>query len=737
MVDIDNTKKYGKNVEKIYSNNEEHITVEKAISYCEKICLVPTFIYYTFSHTEQQHKMRLVYVLEQPVTDIEKAKGIYEFLKKALKPLNIDVAPTQLETLFFGGQNIAYISNKFYKCIVKEIETKEFNYEVDYGEYQNFVGKLNEDMYSIEDGCLSRVDDDREEKLANFVPIIEEQVNFDNGKDIEIYYNVYAYLLDRGKVLPTIQVSKEDLENMKFILNDKWGIHAILTAGFGHKDILREAMQILNRDTMKNVNVLAHTGFREIDGKLNYLYHGGIIGETDNLTVDLSRDKLQQYSFTDKEFNIKEALQTSYSILDVAEKEITIPLLAVTYLAPLTSTFAEEGILADFVLWLEGKTGSRKSSLAAVLLSHFGKFNRDNFPCNFKDTANSLEKKSFILKDTLNVIDDYNPEIMGRNKLAVAEKLFGMYGDRCGRDRMCQDGKSLRSPYVARGTCIVTGETFPEVAESRIARAFIVDIKKNSIDLKKLAFLQDNTDKLAYCMKKYIEWIIKNIDNIRIVAKKVMRELQEKITDDRLHGRSVEAINTMYIGFSMFLSFLQDNEIITEEKKKEMLDTCYRVLKENICRNLVNMEDNNPATMFVTAIEQLQVTQRICIEDYNASFGSYTNNLVGYVDMRKGLYYFMPDIIYKEVVKFYSEQKIAFPFSKSSLWKILEDEGYLYRTKGNDRRTVRRINPITHKDMVFVAIYEDKLNCLVPKTAPTTSSAINKLKENGILQEEL
>ena len=52
---------------------------------------------------------------------------------------------------------------------------------------------------------------------------------------------------------------------------------------------------------------------------------GGVIGDVKDIEVDLSEDKLQQYCFTDKEFDIKEALYTSYSILELASEKITIP----------------------------------------------------------------------------------------------------------------------------------------------------------------------------------------------------------------------------------------------------------------------------------------------------------------------------------------------------------------------------------------------------------------------------
>lgn len=90
---------------------------------------------------------------------------------------------------------------------------------------------------------------------------------------------------------------------------------------------------------------------------------GGFIGDVADIEVDLSADKLQQYCFTDKEFNIEEALTTSYSILELASEKITIPLLATTYLAPLTSILKEENIDPDYILWCERKDTEREKVL--------------------------------------------------------------------------------------------------------------------------------------------------------------------------------------------------------------------------------------------------------------------------------------------------------------------------------------------------------------------------------------
>ncbi len=56
---------------------------------------------------------------------------------------------------------------------------------------------------------------------------------------------------------------------------------------------------------------------------------------------------------------------------------------------------------------LYGRTGSMKSTLARLILSHFDNFNNTDLPMSFRDTANSIVRKAFLLKDTLTVIDDF------------------------------------------------------------------------------------------------------------------------------------------------------------------------------------------------------------------------------------------------------------------------------------------------------------------------------------------
>ena len=84
MLDFDNSIVENKKKIKLTVDDERHVTVDKILAYCKSIKLVPSFIYYTFSHSEKQHKFRLVYVLDQPINEKKVVEGIV-ILKSYLK----------------------------------------------------------------------------------------------------------------------------------------------------------------------------------------------------------------------------------------------------------------------------------------------------------------------------------------------------------------------------------------------------------------------------------------------------------------------------------------------------------------------------------------------------------------------------------------------------------------------------------------------------------------------------
>lgn len=693
-------------------DDDRHITVDKILKYCEEINLIPTFIYNTFSHTEKQHKFRLVFVLDTPIHNLEEIEGVYKTLKELFKDYYIDPSASDIARLFFGGQKIVFESDNFFKVVEKEIENAESEKAIiEYSEVEKECNEfLKNSSYETRNKHLGYFTKNGTFNIiSNFIPFCINKINYINGNDKVTKYEMKCVLLDNPDIqLSSLIIDTNSYSKCDFVLGSNWDRHCIISAGNGNTSRLREVMQIISRQTMNEKNVYTHTGFRKIENKLCYLFHGGIIGNVENVETDLSADKLQQYCFTDKTFDLTESIKKSLSFLDIANYSITMPILATIYLAPLKSLLAQNDILADFILFIQGQSGARKSSITAVALSHFGNFNRDKFPCSFRDTLNSIEKKAFILKDTINVVDDFNPENIGTKMLDTIEKMFAMYGDKAGRTRMSQDGQTLREPYIARGLCIVTGEMLPDVAQSRIARSLIVTIKKDSIDLNKLSMLQDNTEELAYCMKNFIKWIIDNEIDVIEYAKsefKNNQNLQKSLPE--IHGRTKEIACVLPIGFTLFTLFAQQQGAISEDEKKWLDNKIMTVLNSLIQEQTQEVTELKPSEMFYSALDELLSSNVICVRNLktNGSIGGESKE-IGYYDPLKDCLYLYPNAIYNEVVRFYNNK---FPIPQKTLWRYLVEEGLLYQ---NDKKRYSVARTVFNKKVTVIEIDANPLNVL-------------------------
>jgi len=555
---------------------------------------------------------------------------------------------------------------------------------------------LEENNFLIRNNKVCKRADTGSKVIANFIPVPVKKIFYTNGGDTDIRYRLKAIMIKDGMELEEIEISKEQYTSFKFIIGSEWEQQAFVE---NNRYInVRELAQVISQKSMSKTELYGNTGFERINGNLIYLYHEGSIGvNNENIKAKLTEGNLYRYSFTNKVFDPKEAIRTSYSILELGDKKVTIPLLSYTYIAPLISLLGEENIFINFMLIFNGKTGTFKSSTAALSNSHFGNFNRNNFAASLDDSDNNIEKKAYILKDTVLVPDDFNSKV----NIKVVKKLLGAFGDRNGKGRMNSDC-SLRTTYYARGGAIMTAEFIPNLGESRLARAIILDFKKGTINQDKLTVLQNNNEKLAYAMKTYILWVIKNEAWIKNTAKQIVNVI--KIDNPNVHKRTVEAINMLYLGFYIVLTFFKSCEVIDEQEVNSLMNEAVEILKELANKQTDEIEESNPINMFYNAIEEMVNTNTIYMLDYKNGQPvkhSSKGQFVGYKD--EEYYYFYQDTIYAEVDKYYRRNGNKFPINRASLLKMLDQEGLLHKTDVS-RKTVMRTAPDTGEKIRVIAV---------------------------------
>lgn len=532
--------------------------------------------------------------------------------------------------------------------------------------------------YFVENGCLMRITGSGEnvehKKLANFVPIPIEELTKDDGLNIEKYFTVYGKT-QLGFTLREVMISADKFISMNWI-PAAWGFSANLIPGTSTKDYVRHAIMEVGGKHAKHKEVFAHTGWRKINDKWVFLYNNGAIG-VDNANVELEGN-LTRYQFPEKLQEYKEAAQASFNLLSIAPPDVMIPLLSIAYLSPLNEFLRQAGIEPAFILFLLGMTGCMKSTLSALILNHFGEFSNKNLPASFKDTPNSLEKKGFLLKDVLTIVDDFHPtnnRIEAKRMESTAQAITRGYGDRAGRNRMNSD-TSLKMSYIPRGNAIITGEDLPNIGQSGTARHITVELKRGDISKELLTEAQSNSKMLNYAMRGYIEWLIQYADELPKRLKEQFMSMRQTAQNNTQHARMPETVAWLQIGFRSMLGYFKKIGILNPDEYEEWQKISWNVFMDLADRQSKRIEEDRPSIKFINTLKEL-LNNGSCytIKIHNVEEGKKESGFIGIEDVN--CYYFYPETVYQQVVRFINAQGENFPVSKNTLFKHLAAEGFI------------------------------------------------------------
>lgn len=524
-------------------------------------------------------------------------------------------------------------------------------------------------------------------KLADFAALPVEAVKRDDGVEAKMEF-VMEGIASTGEKFPSVSVPSSKFSAMNWPM-ESWGMAANISPGQAVKDKLRHAIQTVGAKTAKQRTVYTHTGWREINGKLAYLYNGGAIG-ANGVCVELEGN-LTSYSLPEQGGSLKPSLE----LLDVIPRHISIPLLGHIYLAPLTEFLASAGYPPMHTLFLAGTSGARKSTVAALGLAHFGsRFSNTHMPASFKDTGNAIGRKAFLLKDMPLLVDDLHPTASPQERKrmdSVAQSIARMWGDRADRGRLRSD-LSMQEGNPPRGIGMMTGEDLPEVGESGLARFVLVEVKPDDMSrLTELSVLQDKAKngELAAAMRTYIEWLLPQGERLPSIFRerfKTLRsDMSERVTG--VHGRQNDNAASLLMGFESFLNCAESRGDITSAKKAELAKEATEVLVATSEAQKQTVQDESPVRMFLETLgELIRIRCAEVIDLKKVSLEGSGGTTVGYRD--ETYLYLNPTVSYATVLKQINLTGMSFPVSRATLWKRATEQGYVVPDhKGQTSRT--------------------------------------------------
>ena len=541
--------------------------------------------------------------------------------------------------------------------------------------------------YAVKDGCLGYMKSEKGGepyfiKLCNFVPFIASQLIVDDGAETKVRVEIGSFDF-RGRALQTITVPDEKFNSLDWVRNN-WGYEFNLETGQTVKDRIRYFLQSTAEHAEKK-KVYAATGWKCINGRWEFLMPGD-----EQHTVCLE-GRCGVYGFV-RDNNPDAAIKSLSLPYAVAPRRVMLPLAAFAFLSPLNSFLKKAQYEPKTILMLCGKTGSKKSTLAALVCSFFGRFSTTELPLSFRDTANSIIRQSFALKDVLTVIDDYHPST-GKDAAqmnASAQMIFRAYGNRVGRGRLNANSEPMTDRYP-QGNAIITAEFLPDVGESGTARFITLELGRDDVNNEDLSYYQQLAADgvLSACMYQYTEWLKekyltgekaeeKFITALASLCKNLRSLLTEKAKEKRLdlRDRLLDDLVCLHLGYEFFCDFLLDKQCILPEGKTGMLEEFDSVILSVAAEQQSRTEQEQPTHKFLRKLKSLIDSGAVGIAKKEISEDYPTLDpprLIGYED--DNYYYLDKTLSHRAVKKLCDDQGEGFAISENGLAKALLSEG--------------------------------------------------------------
>lgn len=580
--------------------------------------------------------------------------------------------------------------------------------------------------YSVEQGRLTftsvKVNRGEHEytevPLSNFDAWITRAITYDDGAEQRKYFEIDGKL-NTSAPLPHIVVRAENFPRMEWV--SEWDGRAVIRVGSYIKDHTRAAIQFLSNERGYDARyVYSHAGWRQIDGAWCYLHAGGAIdanGLNTEIDVEFKDTRLAAFDLpgpSDTRDARIEDIKTVIELLNDATILGKIPEwcayfdVAKVFRAPLNEVLPIT--TSDF---LAGKTGVRKTAYKAVFQAFYGAgFDAGTLPGNWSSTENQIERLLYIFKDALCEIDDFKPHGNATQVLKAhtkADRVFRGHANKQGRGRL-RANSEFAPTYYSRAFPSSSGEDVP-TGQSLRGRMLIRELRDGDINLDWLTEVQEVAAGGVYArvMSDFIRWLAPSIDTLKDSGELKERFIEkrtdylEKLRESDAHAQTPGALADMFIGFEVFMRFAVDRGAIERARADELTQICEDALLIIGSDQGAYIRSEEPTTQFIDLVAALLSSGRghLCdVKTNNVPLPPHEPRLLGWTYGRErtqeehlvetwiaqgpcigwideAMVYLEPSVAFAEAQKLARDQGASIPFTKSTLYKRMKEQGIL------------------------------------------------------------
>ena len=526
--------------------------------------------------------------------------------------------------------------------------------------------RTNAPIYSVTGGALQmQHGDGSPQHLANFDAHIAVEHIDDDGVQQQRSFEIEGTTAT-GEVLPRIHVSTSDYGKVPWWL-DHWGARAIAAAGRTSQEHLRTAIQ--TRSTPERRTRYSHTGWRSLNSGWCYLHGDGAIGAA-GIDVAL-QGSLSRIVLPNEPQALREAMQLVFKIRDMAPRQVSVPLLLAAFRAPLLEVLPIDG-----AIHLAGRTGTLKSSAAAIVQSLFGAgFTHATLPASFADTFASLEHKCHVAKDAVVVIDEYVPSPDPRDDVRKKmSQLVRMIGNGAPRGRMSAD-LAARPSRPPRALIITTGEEVPD-GESTVARQLVVGFDSSTINRQVLSELQASQHRLPHALAGYLGFLAPRLDSMRTWAMRRHLELRSKFSSRGGHLRAPSMAAHLALAADVLSEYVLELGVFDSNSARAFVEEAHTGLAESMQVQTAETRQENPGRRFLHLLGELLASGTVRVVPRSQPQLGHQGEASAFLGWQgRSHMWLLPGQTYAAVAEFARRQGHPLPLRERALWRGLRDLG--------------------------------------------------------------
>lgn len=554
-----------------------------------------------------------------------------------------------------------------------------------------FVNKKGQIVYTNGDNSLP--------VCYGSLAIIEE-IRKNDGEGSALFFKVQG-VTEGGRVLPSVLVKASELSGFNW-LPDAYGSEIVTAPAQSAKQKLAAAVLMTGRQAIKKT-IHTATGYLMNDGApVAYIHAGGSLNGSDTLEAEINQN-LKQYVMTGASSSaseMKEAARASLQLLTAHAPGVVYPLFSFVYLAPLLPVVSSVVGDTGFCVYLQGKTQSGKSTLAALALSHFGRFDAMTPPTSFNSTANYINELAFMLKDCILWVDDFHPQGTKREadkQAQIFQNIARAAGDHSQRGRLTSSAK-LQAMHRPRCLFLATGEDVPQIGQSGIARLFTLQVSKTREDITALR-KNARDGVLSRAMSDYITFIILHYADVVAQFGALYAKASDKAIKAYSENRLASQAALLYTAALLYLSYCVGNGILTEDTGKAYAAKFEKYIFKAAEKINAELFETDPVQMFIKDLKGIISAGRRYIVDLEAkdATGYYQpqalgakGDVIGWKDSH--FYYMDPVETFASVAEDYKKQGVYFSMDPRTLNRELLEAGYIIGSRLKDPTYQKRIN---------------------------------------------